>query len=63
MEKRFYSLKEFAVYTGFGSTRAREIARRHESEFAVRMGNKIFVDIEKFNAYVDRCMEFGVPIS
>lgn len=63
VEKRLYSLKEFTQYTGFGMTRAREIARHHESEFVVRMGNKIFVDIQKFNAYVDRCMEFGVPIS
>lgn len=63
VEKRLYSLKEFTQYTGFGMTRAREIARRHESDFVIRMGNKIFVDIQKFNAYMDRCMEFGVPIS
>lgn len=62
MEKRLYSLKEFVHYTGFGSTKAREIARRHESDFTIRLGNKIFIDIEKFNIYMERCREFGIPI-
>lgn len=62
MEKRLYSLKEFCSYTGFGMTRARAIAKNHENDFALRMGNKLYIDIVKFDSYMNRCMEFGVPI-
>lgn len=62
MEKRLYSLKEFSSYTGIGATKARELARQHESDFTVRVGNKIFIDIKGFENYMQRCMQFGVPI-
>lgn len=62
MEKRLYSLKEFTKYTGMGMSKARELAKVHECDFTVRVGNKIFIDIEGFNSYMQQCMQFGVPI-
>lgn len=62
MEKRLYSLKEFTIYTGLGMTKAREIAKRHECDFTIRMGNKIFIDIVKFDKYMDKCMKYGISM-
>ncbi len=62
LEKRLYSLKEFVVYTGFSMTKAREIAKRHECEFTVRTDGKIYIDIIKFNEYMEKCMRYGIAI-
>ena len=49
MEKALLSLKEVCDYTGWGKTRAREILRRENNGFTVRMGNRLYVNKKLFD--------------
>lgn len=62
MEKRFLSLKELCEYTGWGMTKIREIVKDESCDFAVRLGNKYFVDKEMFNEHIRQCMKYHKSI-
>lgn len=62
MEKRFLSLKELCEYTGWGMTKVREIVKRDSCDFAVRLGNKYFVDKDAFDAHLVQCMKYHLPV-
>lgn len=46
MEKVLLSIKEVCEYTGWGMTKTREILKRPESRFTVRVGNRLYVNKE-----------------
>ena len=48
MEKVLLSIKEVCEYTGWGMTKTREILKRPESRFTVRVGNRLYVNKELF---------------
>ena len=62
MERRFMSLKELCEYTGWGMTKAREVVKRTDSNFTLRVGSKIFVDKSKLDSYLDNCMKYHISI-
>lgn len=62
MDRRLITLKEAHEYTGFGMTKMREIANRPESNFTIRLGNKIFIDKELLDKYIDRCIKYQISI-
>lgn len=62
MDKRFLSLKEMCGYTGWGMTKAREIVKRKDSTFTLKVGGKYFIDKLKLDAYLDRCMKYHIEI-
>lgn len=62
MDKKFFTIKEICEYTGWGETKVREIAKRKDSTFTVKMGNRYYIDKKKFDDYLDRCMKYQLGI-
>lgn len=60
-EKRFISIKEACEYTGFGETKLRELVRS-QNDFTVKLGNKYFIDRQKFDKYIDNCIKHQIAI-
>ena len=55
MEKVLLNIKEVCEYTGWGMTKTREILKRPESKFTVRVGNRLYVNKELFDDYLVKC--------
>ena len=62
MEKALLSLKEVCDYTGWGKTRAREILRRENNGFTVRMGNRKKKKKKLFDEYLEKCARNRITI-
>lgn len=56
------TIKEVCEYTGWGETKTREVVRRKDSTFSVKVGNKYFVDKAKFDKYLETCMRYRITI-
>ena len=55
MDKKLLNIKEVCQYTGWGETKVRELISRPSSTFAMKLGNKWFVNKPLFDAYLDKC--------
>ncbi len=62
MEKVLLSIKEVCEYTGWGMTKTREILKRSESRFTVRVGNRLYVNKELFDEYLVKCAKYQIDI-
>lgn len=62
MEKILLSLKELCEYTGWGETKMREILKRPDSTFTIRLGNRLYADKKLFDAYLAKCMKYQIAI-
>lgn len=62
MEKVLLSIKEVCEYTGWGMTKTREILKRSESGFTVRVGNRLYVNKELFDEYLVKCAKYQIDI-
>lgn len=62
MDKALLSLKEVCEYTGWGKTKAREVLKRTDSTFTVRLGNKLFVNRKLFDEFLERCAKYQIVI-
>ena len=62
MEKRLLSINDLCEYTGWGKTKIREILKRPDSKFTVRMGNRLYADKKLFDEYIERCAKYQIPI-
>ena len=62
MDKALLSLKEVCEYTGWGKTKAREILKGENSNFTVRVGNRLYVNKKLFNEYLERVARYHIPI-
>lgn len=62
MEKRLLDINEICEYTGWGKTKVREIVKRDDSKFTIKLGNKYFVDKKKFDNYLDNCIKYHIPV-
>lgn len=62
MEKRLLDINEVCEYTGWGKTKVREIVKRDDSKFTIKLGNKYFVDKKKFDNYLDNCIKYHIPV-
>jgi len=62
MEKRFLTVKDLVEYTGWGETKIREILKRKESNFTIRVGNRLYADKELFDAYIKKCATYQIRI-
>ena len=52
------TVSEVCEVTGWGQTKVREIIKRPDSGFTIRMGNRLYVDKKKFEAYLDKCAKY-----
>ena len=56
------TVSEVCEVTGWGQTKVREIIKRPDSGFTIRMGNRLYVDKKKFEAYLDKCAKSNIQI-
>lgn len=61
--KRLMNVKDVCEYTGWGATKVREVIKNHGSTFSLRLGNRIYVDKDKFDKYLDNCIKYGITIT
>ena len=45
-----------------GKTKAREVLKRENSSFTVRVGNRLYVNKKLFDEYLERCAKYRIPI-
>lgn len=62
MDKCLLSLKEVMELTGWGMTKAREILKRPDNKFTVRVGNRLYVNKKAFINYLDECAKYQIDI-
>lgn len=62
MEKTLMTVKEVCEYTGWGETKVREILKRPNSSFTIRMGNRLYVDKKLFDDYLKKCAKYQIKI-
>ncbi len=62
MDKVLLNLKEVCEYTSWGMTKTREILKRPESRFTVRVGNRLYVNKELFDEYLVKCAKYQIDI-
>lgn len=59
--KRFMTISEICEHTGFGVTKIRKLVRS-PNNFTVKVGNKYFIDRQKFDKYIDNCIKHQIAI-
>lgn len=62
LEKRLMNIQELCDYTGWGKTKVREILKRPDSTFTIRMGNRLYADKALFDKYIEKCAKYQIPI-
>lgn len=62
MDKKLLTIKDICEYTGLGKTKVREILKRDNSTFTVRIGNRLYADKNKFDEYIERCIKYKIKI-
>lgn len=62
MEKILLTVNEVCELTGWGQTKVREIIKRPENNFTVRMGNRLYVNKKSFESYLERCAKYNIII-
>lgn len=55
--KKLLSLKEFCEYLGIGETKAREILKRADCTFRVRIGNRLYANRTLLDKWIDSVSE------
>lgn len=61
--KRLMNVKEVCEYTGWGATKVREVIKNYGSTFSLKLGNRLYVDKDKFDKYLDNCIKYGITIT
>ena len=62
MEKRLLNIQELCEYTGWGKTKVREILKRPDSTFTIKMVNRLYADKALFDKYLDNCAKYQISI-
>ena len=62
MEKVLLNINELCEYTGWGKTKVREILKRPDSTFTIRMGNRLYANKHLFDEYLNKCAKYQISI-
>lgn len=62
IEKGLLSLQEVCEYTGLGKTKVREILKRPDSTFTVRVGNRLYANKALLDEYLNKCARYQISI-
>ena len=62
MDKALINLKEVCEYLGIKETKAREILKRSDSSFTVRIGNRLYANKKLLDEYLDKCAKYQIGI-
>ena len=61
-DKALLNIEQLCFYTGWGKTKVREILKRPDSPFTVRMGNRLYANKRLFDEYLNRCAKYQIEI-
>lgn len=61
-DKALLNIEQLCAYTGWGKTKVREILKRSDSTFTVRMGNRYYANKKLFDEYLDNCARCQIRI-
>lgn len=61
-KKILLNIKEVCEYTGWGQTKVREILKRPDSTFTIKMGNRLYANKELFDEYIKKCAKYQIRI-
>lgn len=62
IDKKLLNVKELCKYTGWGETKIRELLKRPNSKFTVKMGNRLYADKKLFDNYLEHCAKYQIPV-
>lgn len=62
MEKILMTIKEVCEYTGLGETKVREILKRNDSTFTIRIGNRLYANKKLLDDYLLKCAKYHIKI-
>ena len=62
MSQKLLTVKGLCEYTGWGQTKVRALLKDPNSTFTIKYGNRLYADREKFDEYLDRCIEYQIRI-
>lgn len=62
MDKILLNINELCSYTEWGKTKVREILKRPNSPFTVRMGNRLYANKKLFDEYLEKCAKYQITI-
>ena len=62
MEKALLNIDEFCEYIGIGKTKSREVLKRSDSPFTVRIGNRLYANKKLLDEYLDKCAKYQIGI-
>ena len=57
-----WTLADVIKYTGLGENKAREILNRKDSDYTVRVGNKLFVNRKRFEQFLDKVAKYQIQL-
>ena len=62
LDSPLLTLKEFCEYLHIKETKGREILKRPNSTFTVRIGNRLYANKKLLDDYLDRCAKYQIKI-
>lgn len=62
MDKALLNLKEVCEYLGLGETKTREILKRPDSPFTVRIGNRLYANKQLLDEHLTKCAKYQISI-
>lgn len=61
-EKALLNLEETAKYLNISNTKAREILKKKNSTFTVRIGNRLYANKKLLDSFLDRAAKYQIEI-
>ena len=62
MEKVLLTVKEMCEYTGWSETKIRQLLKRKDSTYTIKMGNRLYANKKLFDDYLDKCSKNQIKI-
>lgn len=56
------TIKEICEYTGWGETKVRQLLKRKDSPFTIKMGNRLYANKKLFDEYIEKCCKYQINI-
>lgn len=61
-EKVLLNIKQLCEYTGWGQTKVRSILNNPNSNFTIRLGNRLYAHKELFDEYLIKCAKYQIGL-
>lgn len=62
MEKALLNLDEFCHYINCGKTKGREILKRKDSSFTVKVGNRLYANKKLLDDHLEKCAKYQIGL-